>query len=311
MPDHPLALPDAEGAVRLNDWGLIVAEGPDAEAFLNGQLTQDMLQLGDAPARLAGYCSPKGRLLASFVSWQLAPQTIALACSADLLAATLKRLSMYVMRAKCKLSDASSAWPLYGLAGASADTLLRAEVAEADGARGSHGAAQVVRLSNAAGTSRYLWAGAEAPPLPALDHDAWSWLEVCSGVPRVVAATVDQFVPQMLNLELLGAVNFKKGCYPGQEVVARSQFRGTIKRRTYLMHGTAPLAPGEDVFHSEDPAQPAGKVVLAASLADGRHAALVELKMAAMSGGSVHAGHADGALLQAAALPYSLEALID
>src|SRR5690606_3421888 len=99
MPDLLLAVPHADGAVRLYDWGLILAEGPDAAAFLNGQLTQDMLHLADAPALLAGYCSPQGRLLATFVVWQHAPQTIALACSADLLAATLQRLSMYVLRA--------------------------------------------------------------------------------------------------------------------------------------------------------------------------------------------------------------------
>lgn len=311
MPDIPLAVPPADGAVRLSDWGLILAEGPDAAAFLNGQLTQDMLHLADGPARLAGYCSPKGRLLATFVVWHHAPQTIALACSADLLAAALKRLSMYVLRAKCKLGDASAAWPLYGLAGASADAQLQGRVGDAEGARGQHGAAQVIRLRSAGGVSRCLWAGAPAPQLPALSPEAWSWLELCSGVPRIVAATADQFVPQMLNLELLGAVNFKKGCYPGQEVVARSQYRGTIKRRTYLMHSAAALAPGVEVFHSGDPGQPAGKVVLAASLPGAGHAALVELKMAALGSGSLHAGSTGGALLQPAALPYALEELAD
>lgn len=311
MPDIPLAVPQADGAVRLSDWGLILAEGPDAAAFLNGQLTQDMLHLADAPALLAGYCSPKGRLLATFVVWQHAPQTIALACSADLLAATLKRLSMYVLRAKCKLSDASAAWPLYGLAGPSADALLQGSLADAEGARGSVGATQVMRLRTAGGVPRYLWAGAPAPALNALSAEVWQWLEVCSGVPRIVAATADQFVPQMLNLELLGAVNFKKGCYPGQEVVARSQYRGTIKRRTYLMRSAAPLSAGVEVFHSDDPGQPAGRVVLGASLPGAGHAALVELKMASIGGGSLHADSAGGALLQPAPLPYALAELAD
>ena len=309
MPDHELDIPQADGALRLADWGLILAEGPDAAAFLNGQLTQDMLHLADAPARLAGYCSPKGRLLATFVVWQPAAQTIALACSADLLAVTLKRLSMYVMRAKCKLSDASAAWPLYGLAGPSADALLQDRLPAGEGARGSVDAAQVIRLRAAGGVSRYLWAGLQAPPLAPLQAEAWRWLELLSGVPRITDATADRFVPQMLNLELLGGVNFKKGCYPGQEVVARSQFRGTIKRRTYLMHAAAALAAGDEVFHSDDPEQPAGMVVLAASLPGGQHAALVELKMAALASGSVHAGRADGPRLSAAALPYALDAL--
>ena len=309
MSEHRLPSPDADGALPLADWGLILAQGPEAAAFLNGQLTQEMLRLGEAQARLASYCSPKGRLLATFVAWQMEPELIALACSADLLPATLKRLSMYVLRAKCKLSDGSAAWPLYGLAGPSADALLQGALPAGDWARGSLGQAQLVRLPAAQGVSRVLWAGAEAPPLPPLRADAWRWLEVQSGVPRIVAATADQFVPQMLNLELLGGVDFKKGCYPGQEVVARSQYRGTIKRRTYLVDSAVALAAGSEVFHSDDPGQPAGRVVLGASLGEGLYAALVELKIAAWQTGTLHAGSADGPRLSAAALPYALDAL--
>jgi tRNA-modifying protein YgfZ len=186
-------------------------------------------------------------------------------------AATLKRLSMYVLRAKCKLSDASATWPLYGLAGPSADALVADTLAAARTGPGRRRR----RRRDAPARRRRLLAlplgrRPDAPPLPALDADAWRWLEVRSGVPRVTAATAEQFVPQMLNLELVGGVNFKKGCYPGQEVVARSQYRGTLKRRTYLMECDAALEAGAEVFHSEDPGQPAGMVVLAASLRVGR-----------------------------------------
>ncbi len=300
----------ADGAVALSDWGVILAQGPDAASFLNGQLTQDMLHLGEQQASLAGYCSPKGRLLATFVAWRVSADSIALACSADLLPATLKRLSMYVLRAKCKLSDASAAWPLHGLAGPSADALARDTLAGADWACAPMGTAHMIRLPAADSVSRYLWAGSGAPPLPPLAAEAWRWLEVRSGIPRVTAATVDQFVPQMLNLELLGGVNFKKGCYPGQEVVARSQYRGTLKRRCYLMGSAAAVAAGSEVFHSDDPGQPAGMVVLAASLPAGRHAALVELKMAALQGGTLHSGSADGPLLTPSTLPYALDAAV-
>ena len=252
MPDDRPSPVGAGGALRLSDWGLILAQGPDAASFLNGQLTQDMLHL-DGRARLAGYCSPKGRLLATFVVWQIAPETVALACSADLLAPTLKRLSMYVLRAKCKLSDGSADWPLYGLAGPSADALLRDRLPATDGACARNGDTYLVRLPSADGVSRCLWAGAAPPDLPTLAAESWRWLELRSGVPRVVAATADRFVPQMLNLELLGGVNFQKGCYPGQEVVARSQYRGTIKRRTYLMHSAAPLAAGIEVVPQRGP----------------------------------------------------------
>jgi folate-binding protein YgfZ len=310
MSDTLLSPVDADGAVSLPDWGVILAQGPDAASFLNGQLTQDMLHLDDGRASLAGYCSPKGRLLATFVACRVAADSFALACSSDLLGATLKRLSMYVLRAKCKLSDASAAWPLHGLAGPSADALAAGAVAAAEWSSASVGSARVIRLPAVDGVSRYLWAGPDAPQLPPLPAEAWRWLELRSGVPRVVAATADQFVPQMLNLELLGGVNFKKGCYPGQEVVARSQYRGTLKRRSYLMGCAASVAAGAEVFHSVDPGQPAGMVVLSASLPAGPHAALVELKMAALLDGTLHAGSPEGPLLTPSTLPYSLDTVV-
>jgi folate-binding protein YgfZ len=309
MPQSPLSIPAADGALRLQDWGVILAEGPEAAVFLNGQLTQDMLHLEPSRASLAGYCSPKGRLLATFVAWRLSAESFALACSADLLPVTLKRLSMYVLRAKCKLSDASASWPLHGLAGPLADAWLGAALPDGIWACAARGNNRAIRLPAVGACSRYLWAGSDAPPLPKLDTATWQWLEVSSAVPRVVAATADQFVPQMLNLELLGGVNFKKGCYPGQEVVARSQYRGTLKRRTYLLDSEVPLWPGMEVFHSLDPGQPAGMVVLSASRATGAHAALVELKMAALLDGTLHAGSAGGPRLSPAELPYSLDSL--
>lgn len=308
MPDDTPVDPRFDGALRLADWGVIRAEGPDAANFLHGQLTQDITHLDGQHARLAGYCSAKGRLLATFIVWRPAPEQILLACSVDLLPATLKRLSMFVLRAKCKLSDASNDVVLRGLAGASARAWLGGDVSRDACALTVKGETHFIRLPDAEGTPRWIAAGpAEAPPLPALHASAWAWLEVRSAVPRITAATSEQFVPQMLNLELLGGVDFKKGCYPGQEVVARSQYRGTLKRRTYLLDSAAALAPGTEVFHSEDPAQPAGMVVLAASLPDGRHAALVELKIAALEGGELHAGSAEGPRLSLQPLPYPLD----
>jgi tRNA-modifying protein YgfZ len=278
-----------DGAVRLNDWGVIRASGPDAATFLHSQLTQDIEHLEAGAARLAGYCSAKGRLLASFVVWRPADDEVLLACSADLLPATLKRLSMFVLRAKCKLSDATAELPLQGLAGAAANGApMRLPDAAIDGRT-------IVRA---------LHAGA-ASALRALDTAAWSWLEVASGVPRIVAATVEKFVPQMVNFELVRGVNFQKGCYPGQEVVARSQYRGTVKRRAFVFASDAAAAPGEELFHSAEREQPAGMVANAATL-DGRHLVLAEVKLAALEGGSLHLGAADGPLLTRAAMPYDV-----
>ena len=298
------ALPATQGAVRLHDWGVIRATGAEAASFLHSQLTQDMQHLQAGHAHLAGFCSAKGRLLATFVAWRRGDD-ILLACSADLLPTVLKRLSMFVLRAKCKLSDATADVPLWGLVGSGvprAEAWSQATVGDAD----------LIRLPDAvvAGNAvpRGLWAGVTPPALPALDIELWRGLEAASGVARVVAATAEQFVPQMVNLELVGGVNFQKGCYPGQEIVARSQYRGTLKRRAQVLGSAVPLQPGQEVFHAADPGQPAGRVVLSGRLPGGGAVALVELKLAALNGGALHAGAADGPLLSLAALPYAIPA---
>ena len=311
--DSPSRL-DVQGVLRLQDWGLMTATGPDSASFLNSQLTQDLLHLGPGQARLAGYCSPKGRLLATFWAWNAGADTLALACSADLLAPTLKRLSMFVLRAKCRLADASAGQALFGLAGASVAAWWAAAGGDpaalpGPGQCGRQGEASLVRLPDAAGCSRALLVqptSAPCPALPALSPQDWAWLEVRSGIARITAATVEQFVPQMVNLELTGGVNFQKGCYPGQEIVARSQYRGTLKRRMVRVRADAPLRPGAEVTHSADPGQPAGMVVLAALAPSGAWEALVELKTAlAATPGDLAVGPV---ALQMAELPYALPA---
>lgn len=305
------AMSNLQGAVRLADWGVIRAAGNDAASFLHGQLTQEIVRLDAGHARLAGYCSAKGRLLASFVVWRRGPAEILLACSADLLPAVLKRLKMFVLRAQCQLEDASAEWPLTGLAGEAALAAL-GEAAPATPWQRSVVAdgAELLRLPDAAGLPRLLWAGAGAPALPPLAPEAWAWLEVQSALPRIVAATAEQFVPQMVNLEVVGGVNFQKGCYPGQEIVARSQYRGTLKRRAFLFDSDAPAAPGQELFAADDPGQPAGLVVAAAPAPDGSGwAVFAETKIASLADGvALHLGAADGPRLTPAALPYAFPA---
>jgi len=286
-----------DGVVALADWGVIRAEGSDAASFLHAQLTQDIAALDAGSASLAGYCSPKGRLLASFVVARPSPDTVWLACSADLLPAVHKRLSMFVLRSKCRLTDATGELQVRGAAGSAAPPGLAPWQANGPW----------LGLPPAEGVGRALWIGpaAEAPDAPAWTPDAWAWLEVMSAVPRIQAATAEQFVPQMVNLELVGGVNFRKGCYPGQEVVARSQYRGTTKRRLSLWESPVSMHAGQEVFHSDDPGQPAGMVVLAASHA-GRHAAQLELKLAAAERGQLHLGAADGPVLSRLPMPYAL-----
>ncbi|MEP7301260.1 MAG: folate-binding protein [Caldimonas sp.] len=295
------------GACRLTDRGVIRARGADAGKFLQGQLTNDVLGLDSGQARLAGFCSAKGRLQASFVVWQSADEEYLLVCSASLLAPTLKRLSMFVLRARCKLDDASGEVALWGLAGADAETLL----GDARGwERRERDGATLIGLPDGAGTRRALVAvpaGARFDPAGAetLAPEAWRWLEVESGVITIEAATVDRFVPQMVNFELVGGVDFRKGCYPGQEVVARSQYRGSTKRRTFLFRSDADAIAGQDVFGSAAGAEAVGTVAQAATRPDGAgSSALVEVRLAALGDAELHLGSADGQGLRRAALPY-------
>ena len=281
------------GASRLTDLGVIRAHGADAATFLHGQLTVDIISLGLSEARLAGLCSAKGRLITTLIAWKSADGDILLALPVELLPTVLKRLSMFVMRAKCKLSDATAEVPLWGLVEAANDGATWSREGDA------------IRLPPAPGAALFLTLQ-PAPALPVLAAADWHWLSLQSGLPWITAATSEQFVPQMVNLELLGGVNFKKGCYPGQEIVARSQYRGTLKRRSYLYEADAAATSGQEVFHSDDPGQPAG-MVLNVATRDGRSLILAETKIAALATGSLHLGAADGPLLTPQPMPYDLD----
>ncbi len=299
-PSSPLS-----GVAPLDHWGVIRARGDDAAAFLHGQLTQDVSGLGLNRARLAGYCSAKGRLLASFVMWKAAPDDVLLACHASVLPATLKRLSMFVLRSKCKLTDATAEVPLVGIVGEFAQQHA-ADLAPWEARPVQDG--WLLRLPDAAGVPRAMQAaGSALAAAPAVSADAWRWLEVQSGVPVIESATQEQFVPQMLNFEVVGGVNFSKGCYPGQEVVARAQYRGTVKRRMFLFDVDAMAAAGQEIFHSDEPGQPAGMVANAAARpADEGASVLAEVKLTALDSGTLHLGAPEGPMLVRGELPYPL-----
>jgi folate-binding protein YgfZ len=304
------AFPQLSGVVALTHLGVIRVEGADAASFLQGQLTQDVVTLGLDEARLAAFCNAKGRMQASFVVFRRSADDILLVCSRDLLATTLKRLSMFVMRAKAKLSDASAEFSLFGLAGSDAESI--ALQASKPWAKADLEAKNIISLPPAAGVARALVcapAEAQAPTGSALDLEVWHWLMVQSGLAMVSQPIFEAFVPQMLNYESIGGVNFKKGCYPGQEVVARSQFRGTLKRRTYLTHTDNAPAIGQEVFHASDSSQPCGLVAACAANPSGGFDALVSMQTSAGSDaayGKLTLGAADGPVLSLLTLPYEL-----
>ena len=306
----------------LGDFGLIAVTGDDGASFLHNQLTNDVEHLSGTEARLAGYCSPKGRLMATFLMWRNA-DAIYLQLPRALQAPLQKRLQMFVLRAKASLSDASGEQLTFGLGGAKAEAVLKTWFETLPGTpygKLDHAMGTLIRVADVFGAPRYQWLTSPEtahqvwPVLSAAlatgDDAAWQLSQVHAGVPQIETATQEQFVPQMINFELLGGVNFKKGCYPGQEIVARSQYLGKLKRRTTLVSiaGTAARA-GDEVFAASDPAQPCGMVVNAAPNGAGGVDALVEMKLAAIEEGAVRLGAADGPPLQFLAMPYALEAL--
>ena len=306
----------------LPDLGVIAATGEDASDFLHNQLTNDVLGLSEDSARLAGYCSPKGRLLATMLVWK-ADDSYFLMLPKSLLAATQKRLQIFVLRAKVKLEDASDRLSVAGIglpSGASAAAFPAAAYQRGDLAEGV-----MIRMPDAAGFARALWVG---PAQQALSLNAalpsglttasasrWRWTDIQAGLPQILEATREQFVPQMVNFELVGGVNFRKGCYPGQEIVARSQYLGKLKRRMLLASVDAldapEAAPGTEVYSDSDPGQPCGMIVNAERGPDERLACLVELKMEmAESGAGIRLGSPSGPPLQLSPLPYSLDATV-
>ncbi|MEN9770144.1 MAG: hypothetical protein RLZZ180_1774 [Pseudomonadota bacterium] len=300
------------GCIELPHMGVIRVQGADAASFLQGQLTQDVALLGSDRAPLAAYCNAKGRMQASFIVVKRSAEEILLVCARDSVAPMVKRLSLFVLRAKAKLSDATADYRMVGLTGSAVDAL---QAQAQPWSRRDEGDATVVFLYPGAGVSRACWLApsGQTPPMgPPVSLDYWHWLSVRSGLAMVGQACFEAFVPQMLNYESVGGVSFKKGCYPGQEVVARSQFRGTIKRRAYLVHASAALGVGQEVFQSHEPEQACGLVAAAAPCPDGQgYDAIVSMQTGAAQAegaaqASLRVGDAHGPALSLLPLPYPL-----
>jgi folate-binding protein YgfZ len=217
---------------------------------------------------------------------------------------------MFVLRAKVKMSDATGQWQLRGLLGDSARAVVGGAAPWQTLAQDkAHTVALYPAVLSDSKVPRALWIAPAGHALPAgadVTTDVWSWVEVMSGVTLVSQPVFEAFVPQMMNYESVGGVNFKKGCYPGQEVVARSQFRGTLKRRTALVHSPLALATGQDLFTPTDPEQPCATVVQCAARPDGQgFDALVSGTLESQQTGW-RAGSVDGAALDLLPLPYAL-----
>lgn len=301
----------------LSQFGLIRASGPDVRAFLQGQLTNDIEKVSAGQAQLSSYCSPKGRMLGSF--WILQrDEDLYLQLPAERLDAILKRLRMFVLRSQVTLDDASDDLARCGVAGACAESLLpfvpaaAGETLTRDGLTVLRLPGDVPRFELLGPAERIsgLWETLSDSATPA-GADFWALQDIRAGIPSVFEETIDAFVPQMANLQLIGGVSFTKGCYTGQEVVARMQYLGKLKRRMYRARVATDRrpAPGTEIHSpSSESGQGAGRVVDAAPAPDGGFELLAVLQISSADAADVRLGDADGPPLQLLDLPYAFPA---
>ena len=299
----------------LSDFGLIHFSGEDAQTFLQGQLTNDVRQVSPTKSHYSAYCSPKGRMLANFLFWQ-DESGYNMQLPAELRESIQKRLSMYVLRSKVKVSDLSDQYIRFGIGGQKSSEIMTkhfGETPQVPHEIKTIGQDRIINLpgnrfeiittpENAPG----LWDAMRQDCMP-VGSAAWEWLEIQAGVPRITAATQEQFVPQMVNYEAIGGVSFQKGCYPGQEIVARTQYLGKLKRRMYLAHLDADTpAAGDNLFSQEMEGQASGMIVNVQPAPDGGYDLLAVIQISSAGAESIHWKALDGPALQLLPLPYPL-----
>lgn len=308
---------DTDGIIcSLDHLGCIRATGADAQAFLQGQLSNDINDLQNMHAQISAYCNPKGRMLAQFL---VIPdkEDYLLLLPRSILEPTLKRMRMFVLRSQVTLSDVSEEIVCLGLAGKAVEVHVQQalslptedyQLVQTDTSLVCKLPAPCPRfltVTNLAQASS-LWQQASAQLL-ATDQHIWHWLDIQAGLPSIWPQTVEEFVPQMVNLDLINGVNFKKGCYPGQEIVARMHYLGKPKRRMYRLALPRDGSPesGTDLYVAGGDGQSAGKIVLAEpGPRDCQCLAVIRNDKAK---DELRLGSLDGPRLTIATLPYSLE----
>ncbi len=304
------------GFCELAQFGLIRFSGEEAQDFLHNQLTCDVSALKPGRSSYGAYCTPKGRVLASFLLWR-AEQGFFMQLPSLLRESIQKQISKYILRSRVEAADATAEWTLVGVMGKDAAALVRHVAGQAPLA--IHELTQtpdsmVIRLpgdrfeiitarDKASSMLASLAAGAEKT-----DAEHWQRQIIHAGVPVILPATQEEFVPQMINLDLIGGVSFDKGCYPGQEIVARMHYRGTLKQRMYLANvesGERPH-PGEKLYSPGFGEQACGTVVNGARSPEGGHDFLAVIQISAAERGNLHWKTPDGPPLKLLQLPYSV-----
>lgn len=318
-PAERLAARDGTVLCNLDQFGILKVSGTEAQSFLQNLCSSDIKQISPQQAQLSSLNTAKGRVLATFLIWQTGADYF-LHLPLPLLSAIQKKLTMYVLRAKVKIEEVSAQHICFGLAGSEAAALLETHVGEIPQttlAVVQHANTGIMRLDNQrlllVTTPEHapaLWQklGAHARPV---GSSCWDWLNIRAGIPVVLPATQEQFVLQMLNLDVLGGVSFKKGCYPGQEIVARMHYLGKLKQRTFLAHVDSDTAPqANDALYSDDYAgQVGGNILNAAPAPQGGYDVLATLHIGTVKDGhAVHSLSPEGAALHFQTLPYAFPA---
>lgn len=300
----------------LSQFGTLRVSGEEAQTFLQNLLSNDIREVSPARAQFSSLNSPKGRVLATLLIWRDGDDYL-LQLPRALCEPIRKKLSMYVLRSKVTISDASDEIISLGLAGPRTEELLRPlcgelpqlalETTRAEQAGVIKLGANRFQINASAAHAMTLWQSLSRDA-QAVGSVCWDWLNIRAGIPVVLAQTQEQFVAQMLNLDLIAAVNFKKGCYPGQEIVARMQYLGKLKRRMYLAHlaGNELPQPGDELFSAEMEGQASGMVVNSAPAPDGGYDVLAVVQISSHETQAVHWKSLQGTALQFSALPYPL-----
>jgi len=304
-------------SIALTGHGLIVFSGADAQSFLHSQLTCDVAALARDRSTYGAYCTPKGRMLATFLLWR-SGEDFFMQLPSALGEPIQRQLTKFILRSKVKAADVSNEWIAIGIAGEDA-----AAVVERCFGQAPHAAHEVVHADGTTiialpiGRFEVIAPGNKAPSLveslagqaqPA-EPEYWDWLDIRAGIPTITAATREELVPQMANLDLVGGVSFTKGCYPGQEIVARMHYRGTLKQRTYLANiaGEERPQPGDRLYSPATGEQSCGMIVNAARSPEGGHDVLAVIQIAAAEGGDVRWKAPGGPVLKLLSLPYAFE----
>jgi len=319
QPAYPslAAARDAAVACPLTGLAVLAIGGADAAAFLQGQLSCDVLALAPAACRYGSFNSPKGRMLANFVLWRRAPDGFGMLIAADIAEPVAKRLRMYVLRSKVTIADVSADTQRVGVGGPQAHRAVEATFGVVPApfeARDlpSPFAVTLLGLNGNRFVALAPATGADVlAPLSAQcvtgDFAVWRWLTIRAGTPVVTAATQDAFVAQAANLDVLGGIDFQKGCYTGQEIIARTQYLGRLKERAFLFHTEATrVATGERIYSPAFEVQSCGTVVNAAPAPDGGTDLLAVVQIAAAERGDARLQSPDGPLLIALPLPYAI-----